>query len=167
MRLSSEAVLLLLHSCNLPVFITSVNSSLTGKWISFCCCSSSSCLFYPLYFLPFFHSTVLGWNMLKGLYFWAALMNKKANLTSCRLQDEVVAKIMGLSGRPSATDNRPPDKAVLSPSPLGSLPLVPTFPTFLDRLCNPRSPLLDSQDRQKNLWHNTCLQLNRKWVQLQ
>lgn len=68
-------------------------------------------------------------------------MNTKANLTSCRVQDEVVAKIMGLSGRPSATDTRPWDKAVLSPSPLGSLLLVPTFLTFLDRLCKPRNPV--------------------------
>lgn len=67
-------------------------------------------------------------------------MTTKANLTSCRVQDEVVVKIMGLSGRPSATDTRLSDKAVLSPSPLGSL-LVPTFLTFLDRPGNPRNPV--------------------------
>lgn len=117
-----------------------VNSSLTVKRICFYWCSFSLWLFCPLTFYLSFTTTVSGWNMLKSIYFGAALMNKKANLTSCRVQDEVVAKIMGLSGTPSATDTRPWDKAALSPSPLGPLLLVPTFLTFLDSLCNPRNP---------------------------
>lgn len=155
MRLCSETALLLLCSCNLPVFIKSMkddlNSSLMAKRISLYCCSFSLWLFYPLTFYLSFTPTVSGWNLLKSIYFWTALMNKKANLTSCRVQDEVVAKIMGLSGTPSATDTRPWDKAVLSPSPLGSLLSVATFLSFLDSLCNPRNPDRFSGQTEKSV----------------